>query len=85
MARLGPFGAAPRLAVAVSGGADSTALALLTQQWAAGRNASLLALVVDHGLRPDFAAEAALTAARLQARGIPRRLLTLTNLRGPAI
>ena len=37
MARLGGFESAPRLAVGVSGGADSLALALLAQEWAAGR------------------------------------------------
>ena len=46
----------------------------------------MLALVVDHGLRDGSAAEARLTLARLAARGIPGRLLTLTGLSpGPAL
>ncbi|NBB70359.1 MAG: hypothetical protein GVY33_08555, partial [Alphaproteobacteria bacterium] len=36
MAALGPFEPAPHLALAVSGGADSLALAVLTADWLAG-------------------------------------------------
>lgn len=86
MAPLGPFGPPPRLAAGVSGGADSLALALLADDWARARGGSLLALVVDHGLRPESAAEAALTIERLASRGVAARLLTLTSLkRGPAL
>ena len=86
MARLAPFEPAPALAAAVSGGADSLALALLAQDWVAARNGSLLALVVDHGLRRGSAFEVALTAARLRGRGIPARILTLDGLlRGPGL
>jgi len=85
LTRLGPFGPAPRLAVAVSGGADSTALALLAQSWAAQNNATLLALIVDHGLRDSSAAEAALTSARLASRGILSQILTLTGITPPAL
>lgn len=75
MARLGGFEAAPRLALGVSGGADSLALALLAQGWAAGQGGAVLALTVDHGLRPDSAAEAARAAAWMAARGIPHAIL----------
>jgi len=81
MARLGPYGATPRLAVAVSGGADSTALALLARDW----GADVLALIVDHGLRAESGAEAALTAARLSARGIETQILRLEMPPGPAL
>jgi tRNA(Ile)-lysidine synthase len=80
MARLGPFGPAPSLAVGVSGGADSTALALLTQDWAAARGGCMTALIVDHGLRTDSAAEAALTQTRLAQRGMQARIITLSGL-----
>jgi len=86
MAPLGPFEDRPRLAVAVSGGADSLSLALLADAWARQRGGSMLALVVDHGLRAESAAEARLTLGRLAGRGIPGRLLTLSGLmHGPAL
>jgi tRNA(Ile)-lysidine synthase len=80
LARLGPFEPQPRLAVAVSGGADSLALALLADRWARGEGGSVLALIVDHTLRDSSTAEAALTAVRLAAHGIQPRVLTLTDL-----
>ncbi len=67
---LGPFEERPTVAVAVSGGADSSALALLTRDWIARRDGRLLALVVDHGLRPESAAEAAAVVGRLTGIGI---------------
>ncbi len=86
MVRLGPFESNPGLAVAVSGGADSMALALLAQRWAIGQHGSVHALVVDHGLRTASATEAGLTMDRMAAAGIPATLLTLTGLRrGPAM
>lgn len=70
----------------MSGGADSTALALLADAWARDRGRQLLAMVVDHGLRPESAAEAAMTVSRLEGRGIAARLLTITDLsKGPAL
>lgn len=89
MAPLGPWpaaGAATPIAVAVSGGADSTSLALLVRDWTAVRGLRLLALVVDHGLRASSAQEAAETVTRLQASGIPARLLTVDGLQpGPSV
>jgi tRNA(Ile)-lysidine synthase len=83
MARLGPFGAGRNFAVAVSGGADSMALALLAWEWAAHRDASVVALVVDHGLRAEAALEARLTRERLAARGIAANIIALTLSSGP--
>lgn len=81
MRPLGPFAPDRRVVVAVSGGADSMALALLAAGW--GRAEPF---VVDHGLRPEAAAEAALTAERLARLGLPARVLTLSGLRrGPAL
>ena len=89
MTPLGPWpgtGARSPVAVAVSGGADSTALAWLSQRWAASRGLTLLALVVDHRLRPESAAEAARTVAGLRSRGVEARLLPAHDLRpGPAL
>jgi len=70
-----PFERAPHLAVAVSGGADSMALAVLAHRWAAQRRGRISALIVDHGLRKESADEAAITSARLQALGIRTHLL----------
>ncbi len=84
MARLGPFGPRPKIAVGVSGGADSTALALLMQGWAGCQGGEMLALIVDHGLRAGSGAEAALTRDRLAARGIAARILTLAGLHAGA-
>ncbi len=75
MARLGGFEAAPRIAVGVSGGADSLALALLARGWAAGRGGAILALTVDHGLRPESADETRRVAAWMAARSIPHAAL----------
>ncbi|MCQ8240412.1 tRNA lysidine(34) synthetase TilS [Rhizosaccharibacter radicis] len=71
------------VAVAVSGGADSLCLALLASRWRPG---GVIALVVDHGLRPESAAEAALTLRRLATLRIPARLLSIAGLPlGPAL
>lgn len=70
MAPFGPFEARPELAVAVSGGRDSLSLTLLAQEWSTGQGGRILALIVDHGLRPEAAREALITANLLQGRGI---------------
>lgn len=80
MAGLGPFPADRRVAVAVSGGPDSMALAWLAACW--GRP---LALVVDHGLRAESAPEAALTIRRLGAIGVAARLLPLALAPGASV
>lgn len=86
MARCGPFEPAPHLAVAVSGGADSLALAVLASDWARTRGGSAIGLIVDHGLRPASGGEARTTAQHLRARGIEPRILPLVGLsRGPAL
>lgn len=86
MQDLGPFEPAPRLAAGVSGGADSLALALLADRWARHRGGSLLALIVDHGLRTESRHEAMLTRQRVARMGIPARLLSIEGLaRGPAL
>jgi tRNA(Ile)-lysidine synthase len=56
------------LGVAVSGGGDSVALLLLLHHHA-GR--ALAAITVDHGLRPESAAEAAAVAALCARLGVP--------------
>ena len=79
MAALGPFERHPAIAVGVSGGADSMALALLLRDWVAVWRGTLLALVVDHRLRPQSASEAALTRDRLLALGMAAEVLPVTE------
>jgi tRNA(Ile)-lysidine synthase len=85
MERLGPYGPAPKFAVAVSGGADSSALALLAAEWAARHGAGIIALIVDHGLRPEAASEAALSRDRLAARHIASIIISLRLTPGPKL
>ncbi len=80
MDRVGPFEARPRIAVAVSGGADSMALALLGDNWARRRKGSIAALTVDHGLRNGSAMEAEKTGRWLARRQIEHHILAW---RGP--
>jgi tRNA(Ile)-lysidine synthase len=75
MAPLGRFEARPVLAVAVSGGRDSLALALLAHGWAVAREGRVLALIVDHGLRPESGGEARATLDRLGHIGIAGEIL----------
>lgn len=75
MAALGSFEPRPMLAAGVSGGADSMALCLLAADWVRARGGRLTALIVDHGLRVDAAAEAAATATRLHGLGIAAHVL----------
>ncbi|CCG39895.1 tRNA lysidine(34) synthetase TilS [Magnetospirillum molischianum] len=75
MLPLGPFEPRPRLAVAVSGGADSLALTLLADKWARMRGGHAVGLTVDHRLRPDAAAEANRVGQWLAVHGIDHVIL----------
>jgi tRNA(Ile)-lysidine synthase len=79
MAALGPFEPEPRLAVAVSGGPDSLALALLAKAWARVRGGTVTALTVDHGLRPESGAEAAKVAGWMRRHELDHRVLRTTR------
>jgi tRNA(Ile)-lysidine synthase len=76
--------AARRVAVGVSGGADSMALCLLVDAWARRRGVAVTALTVDHGLRPEAAAEARQVGRWLAARGIDHAILSITAPRPSA-
>lgn len=65
-------GADARLGVAVSGGPDSLALLLLANAAFPG---AVEAATVDHGLRPESAAEAALVADICRRLGVPHAIL----------
>ena len=61
--------------LAVSGGSDSLALMLLASNWARQNGRELLCLTVDHGLRPEAAAEARLVADYCRTLGIQHQSL----------
>lgn len=75
MERLGGFEPRPAVAVGVSGGADSLALVLLLRDWAAARGGSVLALTIDHRLRPESGAEAEQVAAWMAQRGVAHAVI----------
>ena len=75
MAQLGPFEPRPLIACAVSGGADSLALLQLAVAWAAARDGEVIALTVDHGLRPEAADEARYVARAAERLGAQHRTL----------
>lgn len=64
------------LAVAVSGGADSLALLLLSHELAQKKGSHVIALTVDHGLRAESKAEAIRVGNWAAARGIQHVVLS---------
>ena len=73
--RLAVFETKPFVAVAVSGGPDSLALAILADRWARRRGGEIRALSVDHRLRPESASELERLAGWLAARSIRHEIL----------
>lgn len=69
-----------KLGLAVSGGPDSLALMLLAARWAKHyERPKLYVYTVDHGLRPEAAAEAAMVVREAEALGLPVRSLRWTG------
>ncbi len=75
------FDLPPRVpvAVAVSGGADSLCLTILLHKWGRQTRHPIIALTVDHGLRPESAAEAATVRAFCAERGMAHHTLVWTG------
>ena len=73
--------ASERIALAVSGGPDSMAMLALA---AAGYPGQVIAATVDHGLRSEAAAEAALVAGCCAELGVPHATLRVTAPLGPS-
>lgn len=75
---------APRpraLITALSGGPDSTALALLASSYASTHDIPHNCVIVNHGLREDAGSEAETVATRMQAMGIACTIHTVTAAR----
>jgi tRNA(Ile)-lysidine synthase len=70
------------IGVAVSGGGDSMALLLLLHRWAQARGVVLHVVTVNHGLRGEAAAEAALAGALAQRLGHSHDILSWTGWQG---
>ncbi len=85
MQRLGPFEDRPHLAVGVSGGRDSLALALLAGEWATARDGRITAVTVDHGLRAASAGEADQVSAWMGQLEISHDTLVWQNSPGPGL
>src|SRR6267378_5699719 len=73
--------AAPAIVLAVSGGPDSIALMWLAARWrrALARGPRLIAVTVDHGLRPGAAAEAREVKRLARSLDLPHRTLRWTG------
>lgn len=76
-----PLSAAPALLLAISGGPDSMALLDLAVRWRAARPSgpALFAATVDHGLRPESAAEAEMAGAFARKLAVPHTTLPWTG------
>jgi tRNA(Ile)-lysidine synthase len=73
--------AAPAIVLAVSGGPDSVALMWLAVRWrrALARGPQLIAVTVDHGLRPEAAREARDVKRLAASLDLPHRTLRWTG------
>ena len=71
----------PAIVLAVSGGPDSIALMWLAARWrrALARGPGLIAVTVDHGLRPGAAAEAREVKRLARSLDLPHRTLRWTG------
>jgi tRNA(Ile)-lysidine synthase len=76
-----PLASAKGLLLAVSGGPDSTALLIMAALWAAAPGRPRVEVAtIDHGLRPEAAAEAAAVGEQARRRGLEHHVIAW---RGP--
>ena len=78
--------AAPAIILAVSGGPDSIALMWLAARWrsALARGPRLIAVTVDHGLRPEATREAREVKRLARLLDLPHRTMRWTGLKPKA-
>lgn len=69
------------IVVAVSGGSDSIALLLLVSSWAKSVDASLQVVTIDHGLRPEAAAEAGFVSGVSEGLNLPHLTLAWDGIK----
>ena len=81
----GVEGMEARPVVALSGGADSSALALLYINWCQDKPYRAYGIVCDHGLRDDSAEEANRVAERFRQLGMVVEVISLKMTYGSAI
>lgn len=81
-----PLADQPAIIIAVSGGPDSTALLWLASRWRASRKSGpdLVAVTVDHGLRPASRRETQDAKRFAQSLGIAHRTLRWTGTKPKA-
>jgi tRNA(Ile)-lysidine synthase len=72
-----------KIAVAVSGGADSLALTLLLQEFCAAKKIKLFAVTVDHKMRQASSSEAQALGKILAKKKIPQEILTVAQKKLP--
>ena len=70
-----------KMAIAVSGGADSLALAFLIKEYAQKFNVKIIALTVNHNLRPEAKEEAEYVARLMKKNGIEHHVLEWKHLK----
>ncbi|HEX9793985.1 MAG TPA: tRNA lysidine(34) synthetase TilS [Planctomycetota bacterium] len=84
LAALGPWPAGSRVALAASGGADSTFLALAWRAFAATKDGlETQVWIVDHGHRPGTALAAARALAQYRALDLPAAVLRVGTAAAP--
>lgn len=67
--------------LAVSGGSDSVALLLLASSWAMHSGVNLQVVTIDHGLRPEAAAEAGFVSGISEALNLPHITIAWEGLK----
>jgi tRNA(Ile)-lysidine synthase len=83
VALFGPWKAARKIVLGVSGGPDSVALMLLAAEWARGgtMRPPLHVATVDHGLRKDSRGEAEMVARWAAALALPHAILVWDDVK----